>query len=114
MHKRILETHMAGISPPYNLPNLSSPEEVQFTADSAEFYRDYLPSGRDPYEPLSELYYVSALLVAQRLQVRHMKLSSNPHCLSFSLFVGSSPYLTQPTLFRFRTQWIIPCEDSLA
>jgi hypothetical protein len=56
--KRMHETHQAAITSPYNLPDPNNPEDVAFTESNAEWYRDYLPPGRDPYEPFSDLLYV--------------------------------------------------------
>jgi nitrate reductase NapE component len=56
---RMLETHRPVITMTYNLPDLSDPVDVANNAAFAEYYRDYLPPGRDPYEPYCEIYYVS-------------------------------------------------------
>jgi hypothetical protein len=57
-HARVLRTHLAGISPADNLPYPNGPEDVQVQADIAEFYLDCLLPWRDPYEPVSEFYYL--------------------------------------------------------
>jgi hypothetical protein len=53
----MFDTHQPVISRSYNIPDVNDPRDVY--ADSyAAYYRDFLPAGRDPYEPLSEIYYV--------------------------------------------------------
>jgi hypothetical protein len=54
----MFDTHQPVISSPYNLPNLSDPTSFEFINAYSEFYGEYAPPGRDPSEPLSEIYYV--------------------------------------------------------
>jgi hypothetical protein len=56
--KKMHETHRPAITSAYNLPDPTIPEEVAFTESSVDWYRDYLPPGRNPYEPFSDLLYV--------------------------------------------------------
>jgi hypothetical protein len=56
--ERMLETHMASISLTSNLPDLNDPDDVAFNKAYAEYFRSYLPPGRDPSEPYCEIYYV--------------------------------------------------------
>jgi hypothetical protein len=59
--KRMLETHRPAISSTYHLPDLNDPVDVAFANDSANFFRDFLPPDRNPHEPYTEIYYVSAI-----------------------------------------------------
>jgi hypothetical protein len=56
--KRMLLTHQAAITSAFNLPDPNNPDEVAYVESNAEWYRDYLPPDRDPYEPYSDLLYV--------------------------------------------------------
>jgi hypothetical protein len=60
--KRMIETHQAAITSSFNLPDPNNPDEVAYTEVSAEWYRAYLPPGRDPYEPSADLLYVRPLM----------------------------------------------------
>jgi hypothetical protein len=67
--KRMLETHRAAISSTYHLPDPNDPVDVEFNEESAEFFRDFIPSDRNPHEPLTEIYYVSSILRFPESQV---------------------------------------------
>jgi hypothetical protein len=56
--ERMRETHLPTVSMSYNLPDPNDPEDVAYNAAYAEGFIDYLPPGRDPYEPFCEIYYV--------------------------------------------------------
>jgi hypothetical protein len=55
---RMIETHQPVITMTLNLPDENDPVDVAHQAAFAEYLRDYLPPGRDPYEPYCEIYYV--------------------------------------------------------
>jgi hypothetical protein len=56
---KMFETHQAAISLSFNLPDPNDLEAVAYSEVYAEYFRDYLPPGRDSSEPFCELYYVS-------------------------------------------------------
>jgi hypothetical protein len=60
--KRMHETHRPVITSAFNLPDLNNSEEVAYVASNSEWYRDYLPPDRDPYEPYSDILYVRKVL----------------------------------------------------
>jgi hypothetical protein len=62
--RKVHETHQAVITSAYNLPDPNNAEEVAYVKSNAEWYRDYLPPDRDPYEPYSDILYVSNSVMA--------------------------------------------------
>jgi hypothetical protein len=69
--KKMHETHRPAITSAYNLPDPTIPEEVAFTESSVDWYRDYLPPGRNPYEPFSDLLYVRSNMHVRVCETKH-------------------------------------------
>jgi hypothetical protein len=101
--KRMVETHKAAITSTFNLPDPNNPDEVAETELTAEWFRVYLPSGRDPYEPFVEVLYVRHLMWP--------RLSAYPG--SPFADVCGQPLLNKTDEFRSRTRWTIKCLVSL-
>jgi hypothetical protein len=57
--ERMVETHQAAISYTYLVGDPNDPAEAEIEGTLAEYLRSYLPPGREPFEPICEIYYVS-------------------------------------------------------
>jgi hypothetical protein len=55
----MVETHKAAISCTYLVGDPNDPAEAEIEGTLAEYLRSYLPPGREPFEPICEIYYVS-------------------------------------------------------
>jgi hypothetical protein len=56
--EEVMLSHLAGITPAYHLPDPNDPADVLDANISAEWFRDYVPPGRNLLEPASDVYYV--------------------------------------------------------
>jgi hypothetical protein len=76
--KAMYDMHQPTISYAYNLPDLDDPTDIAYHEVYAESYRQYLPPGRDPHEPMSEIYYV------RRILLKSLDVKLFPHFCNFT------------------------------